>query len=392
MRKPIADKVPRLRQRQRRDGSWRIWWEAEAAVQAMGFANVDLDPDRPTWSLREAARLNEAVARARRGEPARPRSAGSRTMAALIHEYRRNVLPEKAAKTRSSYEGNLRLIDRKWGSSPVTDFTKPVMFTWYEALRRDAGPTQAVRLIRMASILFSYAELIGWRGENSNPCFRLGLKVPKGRSRTASWAEIDALLAAADAAGLPSIGGAIRLSAFQGQRQTDVLAATLGAFRRAPILAPDARGRLVQITVWVWQLARQKRGTRGVMRLHPEVAPVIEARLRATDDPSAPLLVEERVGRAYDEHLFEDRWAEVRDLAARTVPEVASLQFRDLRRTFGVLARSGGASRDDVGDVLGNSAGSDPQLGEIYMPPSFDTASRAVMSIRRPSADKRKKA
>ena len=65
---------------------------------------------------------------------------------------------------------------------------------------------------------------------------------------------------------------------------------------------------------------------------------------------------------------------------------------QDLRRTFGVLARSGGASRDDVGDVLGNSAGSDPQLGEIYMPPSFDTASRAVMSIRRPTADKRKKA
>ena len=62
------------------------------------------------------------------------------------------------------------------------------------------------------------------------------------------------------------------------------------------------------------------------------------------------------------------------------------------RRTFGVWARAGGGSREDVGDVLGNSAAMDPQLGETYMPPSFHTAARAVASIQRPSEQSRKKA
>ena len=74
----------------------------------------------------------------------------------------------------------------------------------------------------------------------------------------------------------------------------------------------------------------------------------------------------------------------MRARATAAAPEVAGLQFRDLRRTFGHLARLGGADPRDVGDALGNQAGFDPELGEIYMPPSFETASRAVAAITRP--------
>lgn len=74
-------------------------------------------------------------------------------------------------------------------------------------------------------------------------------------------------------------------------------------------------------------------------------------------------------------------------------PAAASLQFRDLRRTFGVLSRAGGASADDTGDVLGNSAATNPRLRQTYMPPSLTTASRAVAAIGRPlPSSERKKA
>ena len=69
------------------------------------------------------------------------------------------------------------------------------------------------------------------------------------------------------------------------------------------------------------------------------------------------------------------------------MPGVRTLQFRDLRRTFGVWARAGGAIKEDVADVLGNTADTDPELGEVYMPPQFTTASRAVMAVKRPTRE-----
>lgn len=388
---PISDKIPGLRQRQRAGGGWRVWWEPNRSARALGFEPRELAAEKPTWSKREAKRLNDAVEAARNGKPRTP--TGGRTISALIHAYRRDpAFTEKAEATRRSYAGLLRLIEEKWGPRPVADFTKPVMREWYMALRDQRGQTQAVRLVRMMSILFSLAEWKGWRPENSNPCYRLQLSGSARRDRVATWAELDAILDAASETGLPSIGTATLLSALQGQRQTDARRATVGAFRQTTVLDSDpATGQSAQITVWVWKVRRSKRGNLGAMRLHPlvldRVLPLLEDR-----PADAPLLLDERTGQPYGQDLFERRWKEVRAAAARHCPSVADLQFRDLRRTFGVWARTGGASDADVEDVLGNTAASDAALAEIYMPPSLDTASRAVMSIRRPADDKRRQA
>lgn len=227
----IPDPPTGLRERARADGSVRIWWEPLPAARALGFAVVDLDDQRLTWSPSQAERLNAEVARAvkdgRRSAPA----PGGRSIEALAETYRRSLaFTGLAPKTRASYDANLRLLIRKWGASPVRDFSKPVMRTWYETLHREAGEYQAVALLRMMSILFSHAELIGWRPEGTNPCLRLKMRTPAPRRRVANWAEVDALIAAADAAGLPSIGTAVLMSLLQGQRQTDIILARRGDF------------------------------------------------------------------------------------------------------------------------------------------------------------------
>ncbi|GGH36109.1 hypothetical protein SAMN05444007_108220 [Cribrihabitans marinus] len=387
-RAPISQKIPGLRQRARADGSWRIWWEPNAGARALGFEPVELSADKLSWSVRRATELNEDVARKRAGETKTPVTSTGRTLAALIHAYQRDPeFTDKKLKTQASYARNLRLIEAKWGSYPVTSFTKPVMREWYVTNRAARGETQAVALIRMMSILFSFAELKGWRAEDSNPCFRIKMKVPKPRRRIATWDELDAILDAATTCGLRSIGTAVLLSALQGQRQTDVIEATCGDFRQVTI--PLGRA---QQTVWAWQVDRSKRGTLGLMQLHPLVLDRIEARL-ADADKDARLLIEERTGQGYSEDLFWSRWGEVRAAAAthcRSLDGRDPLQFRDLRRTFAVWSRAGGATDDDVGDVLGNTAALDPRLQDTYMPASFATSSRAVLSIERPK--KRKEA
>jgi integrase len=384
-RPPIPDTIPRLRQRRRADGSWRVWWEPTDEVKALGFDVVELDARRATWSAREARRLNAEVERVRKGGARRTPSRG-RTIDNLIDEYRKSSAWKKLRpKTVQSYEGNLRLISRKWGHRLVVDFTKPVMFTWYETLTEASGKHQALALIRMMSILFSHAERIGWRPENTNPCTRLGAEVPKGRTRTAGWPEYDALLTAADELRLPAMALAVQLAALSGATETMLVTATVGEFQKVTIDGAD---------VWAWARTRTKRDTYAVLEVHPYAVPALEAAIAGRNDPDAPLLLDGRTGRAYSADLFRKRWAEIRAVAARTCPSLGRppLQFRDLRRTFGHWARAGGASTEDTGDVLGNSAAVDPRLREVYMATQFATARRAVLAIERPAEDGRKRA
>jgi integrase len=382
---PVLNAPDRVRQRARADGTWRVWWEPRAADRALGFAPVDLDAARPDWTRREAARLNAELDRARAAGARAPRHARGRRIEDLVHRYRAS--PEWARlspRTQRSYLQLLGIIGPKWGQAAVADFDKPTMKVWYDTLVTARGLRMAQALIRMMSVLFSQAELIGWRAEQSNPCFRLRLRSPPPRARRGDWAEVDAAIAAAATLGWPGFACAVALSVYQGQRQTDVLAPPRGAFGLLPAADADGARR------WVWRFRRSKRGNLGVMPLHDEAIPHVRRLLAETGPaeapfgPKDPLYVDAVTGLPFTAETFGARWKRVRAAAARACPSIASMQFRDLRRTFGMAAREGGADDDDIGDVLGNSVARSPQLEETYLPPSFATAARAVAAVRRP--------
>lgn len=379
-----------LRERSRADGSIRLWWEPSAAARKLGFSPVELDERRLTWSRRAAEKLNADVERAQRsGRRDTPR-ASARTVEALIEDYRRSLTYTDvlAPKTQKSYAAHFRLIVEKWGTHQVRAFTKPVMRAWYETIYRTKSDHMAIAQLRAMSILMSHAEMIGWRPEGSNPCYRLKMKTPDPRSRAASWAEVDVLVAAADRIGLASIGTAILLSLLQGQRETDVILARCGDFCSRITRAGGIRRTRIQ-----WTFTRSKRGNEGAMWLHDEVAPRITA-LIADAPADRRVLQDEETGADYHEDLFARRWARVRAAAIEAEEQAGrstrlrGLQFRDLRRTFGILSRRGGSTKDDTADVLGNSAATNPRLADTYMPAQLDTASRAVDAIRRPQAAK----
>lgn len=379
-----------LRERRRSDGTTRIWWEPSSAARQLGFAAVELDDTRLTWSRREAEKLNRELAAAQRTGKRAARAPGGRTIEALIEQYRKSLaFTELAAKTQQSYSSHFRLIIEKWGASAVREFTKPVMRAWYETLFRTKSDHMAIAQIRAMSLLFSHAEMIGWRPEGSNPCHRLKMKTPAPRRRAASWAEVDLLVATADRIGLPSIGTGILLSLLQGQRQTDVFKAVCGEFDQRTLRV----GGTIRLRVQ-WTFTRSKRGNSGAFWLHEEVQGRVLALIDGVNDPARRLLRDEKTGAAYDDELFGRRWREVRDAAVKAdmhgrMKGLDRLQFRDLRRTFGILSRSGGATKDDTADVLGNSAATNSRLAETYMPSQLDTASRAVEAIRRPGKPKR---
>ena len=384
--KATAKRPPGLRTRERADGSVRIWWEPSADQRARGFAATEL-PASLTAATAEARRINARWAEAQATGGTAPRKGPARTVEALIAEFRNSAHWHKrlSDKTRASYARVFNLLAAKWGHDPAADFDVPTMHTWYQALYRDRSPRMAQALIAHMSILMAHAVRIGWRQDN--PCLRLQVAAPDPRDRVATWAEFDALVQAAETRGWLGLALALRLALFQGQRQTDVRTARRGDFALIPVLHPgEAEAR----PGWVWAFRQSKRGRVVRMQVHPDVVPALRRALAETGTASAPLTAtdtlirDEATGAALSEDLFSRRFGTIRADAARAVPTVATLQFRDLRRTFAVLARQGGTDDADVADALGNSAADNPMLRQTYMPAQLTTTSRAVAAVQRP--------
>lgn len=395
-RPPIGDAPPRLRQRRRAGGDWRIWWEPRPSDRALGFDVVELDAARINWSVTEAKRLNKQLDTA---HETGTRDAGlrktGRLISDLIADYSRSVhfTENTAPATQTSYRKLMLQIDDKWGPQRVAAFDKATMAAWYQSLYREKSPRMAQALIRQVSILFEHAETLGWRPENSNPCLRLKIKTPAPRDRLATWPEIEAVIEAANTLGFAGLVLAIHLSLFQGQRQTDVIEATRGAFRLLDRNDPTTGQDRPE---WTWTLLRSKNKRFAILPIHPDVLPLLRMALAQTGTANAPrtddtaLILDEATGKPYSVDLFAKRWAKARMLAARRVPSITTLKFRDLRSSFSRLARAAGASDDDTGDALGNSAATNPSLRQTYMPASFETSRRAILAVQRPQQVEKK--
>lgn len=381
------DEAPGLRKRTRADGSIRWWWEPTAAQRRAGLSNVELDASKPGYSVRRARELSRAAQKKTHATPdAVTVRAGS--VSALILDYRQSLKFSKlAASTQAGYIVNFRVIEDKWGPQPLAKIDGAMMELWYEALYRSKGKFRARGILSSMSVIMQHAERRRLRPRGSNPCRDLEMEKPKGRSRVGTWDELNACLAAArqlSRQGEPwarHIRCALMLVIFGGQRQLDIHRATPQAFSLQMFPQP---GNLPARKLWIWSLTRSKRNNAGHIPISAEAVPILRTQLRAAMTGPGPLIWDAGTGLPFTKDSFFKRWSAVRALAAETCPSVKTLQWRDLRRTFGHLARMGGAGKDDVADVLGNTADVNPELAAVYMAPQLATTLRAVDAVTRP--------
>jgi integrase len=369
----ILDPVKGLRDRQRADGTWRLWWEPSAAQRALGAAAVEFDAGKPGHAAREARRLNTQWS----GQP-QPVKIRGRSVSDLIHAYRGSrFYQDRRATTRQQYDTDLKVIEGKWGPHAVALFDKPTVSAWYETNLDRMGVWRAKALNTMLNILMGHAEILGWRPENSNPCSRIKITTPPVRARVASRAEASALMKAARALKEWDMLAAILLGIAAGQRVTDIREVAPADFYQVKIGTRR---------VMVWQLTQSKRGRQVDVPLHPAVAPLVRMLIsRAKAKGYSTLLVDTVTSKPFAKRRMWGAFDRIRAVASVTVPSVKDLRQQDLRRTFSNLSRAGGSTVDDVADVLGNTAAIDPRLRETYMAAQLATQLRAVEAISLPA-------
>lgn len=395
------------------------WWQPSSELRAEGWRPKKLAADRAA-AIEEAEAINARVDAWRRDRrvatlaagaepqappapaPSGPRAVGRHggrdakarpgSVAWLIDEYRKDELFRRCApKTRLEYDKHLETV-RAWaGDEPAGAIRREDVRKLYRDHKARA-PAMAAALVRVGRRLWSVGTMLAGAGVTDNPWARLSIE--GGGKAGLVWPReaVDWMVAAADALGASSVGTAIALNEWIGQRQGDVLRLPATFLERPPAIRQRKRGSVARIDV------------RDV--------PAVVARLnlqRARDEAAAAggtltastLLVDERTGRPWTEDAFRKRFAEIRAAATEAAEggvmaidwqrpgfgaddprawrvSLTELQFAHLRHTAVVRLNEAGVDPLGIRTITGHSLRSVDQILETYAIATGATAKAAL--------------
>lgn len=269
---------------------------------------------------------------------------------------------------------------------PPAAIGAPELRDFFNYLKGARGHHMALAAIAAISAAFTWGrESTKWRLAR-NPRLEMEFDRPDGRVVLIDFDEFTALVGAADAMDRASIGDAIYLGLFTGQRQTDRLALKDEGL---------VNGR------------RQFRQSKTGMLCEIKEAPQLAARLAAArlrvaklklklglDKMPETIVVDERIGGQYNEHTYRHLFAEIRELAIKghgDVPPCPSLAFinegtgapdfkhdQDLRDTCVIMLDRAGNDLLSICDVTGHSYQSAQTIMKHYRARNAARADAAI--------------
>jgi integrase len=363
-----------------KDGDWFTLRETEDWAKA----NSEAIAQRRAQARQKGRKLpplgGEGRASLASGRPGAERAQKTGyTIEALFDDlWRSKHFQSKAASTQRDYrmkaEAFAKFEPHLWGVL-ARDMTPAAVHGLHEKLWAAKGLAMANGMVAVMRLAYSIARKRGAGGVRDNPCRELGLPTPKPRLRCANAQEIAALMAAADVLE-PSIGDAIVLALFTGQRQGDVLALTE---------AGTSEGRV--------KLRQRKTGAVvSVQALAPLIARLaaIRERNRLEGRVTPTIVAHPRTGRAWNADNFRHRYADVRALAAsgadvssagKGCPSVADFHFADLRDTAVTWLHRAGCDIAEIASVTGHSEKTVYTILKHYLVIDETTNDRAMTKL-----------
>lgn len=372
----------RIRHVIERDG--RLYWQPSTALRRAGWRPERLPDDWAAAAARaqalnaqvDAWRLGsrppaEAVEATRTVRPRRP-LAPPGSIAALIGDYKASRwYTELRTRTQKEYAWALDAIAHWAGDVPARAITPAAVQAFHDGLARrvvERGgvrtvkhtPHRAAAAVRVLRLLLQVGIRLGYLV--TNPAARPGLSTAPRAREPQLWtaAEVEHVVATADRLGWRSLGTAVVVNSWIGQRVADLLAAP----------PPPADGP--------WLIRQSK--TRRVVALPASAVPAIAARLAEAPSRSPThFLVHDRTERPWTIWSFDDVFAAVRAEAARTMPGCARLLFRELRHYAVTRLHEAGVDDLGVASITGHSAHTVRQVLERhYLVRTTAAAERAL--------------
>ena len=405
--------------------SW--YWQPSKTLRAAGFAPEPLGKDEAR-AVERARELNAEVERWKiGGELLRPTVKPRKiegTLGALIARYRREVVngtkpdgsPRIAASTARTYNAPLDRLDAWAGGQPLAYITPPRVKALRNAMMQPAlkqppggsatgggiGHHAAHNTLRLGRQLFAFAIEEGIVPLGHNPFVNFGLAAPPPRDVIWSAPARELIIAAADAAGMPSLALAIMLGYAIGQREADVLELGVPQFVAIPehkmqpedyatlsAAAPDGVPRGIRVR-------QNKTGAWIEVPIVGEVRRRVEANIARAkaastltfilDDARATIDYTGRIGQG----RFQRDFATIREAAAvaameqqqhELAAEIRTLEFRDLRRTCVVYLGELGFDAHLIAAITGHDIDETQRILKTYMPRTTGRAAHVAARV-----------
>lgn len=345
----------------RNGGGMRYFWQPRKVDRAQGWKVVRL-PDDETDAMREAQRLNRELDEWRMGTRNEPTSETPGTIDAVIALYlNSDEFAEKKPNTQRTYRQGCKLVSAWAGDQPAACITPKMVQTFYKEMAHKLAV--ANKTIRTLGVLMAFARRDGIIKEN--PVLRPRLKTRRTKGRLWSPAAVRHMAATADAMGMPSIGTAILLNEWLGQRKADIIGLKRRQYDCGLItIVQEKTGVEVQLDISI------------VAELGTRLAKEI-GRSQALN-PHAEEILLNADGRKWNEYEFTHAVQAVRTEATKTMPEVEGLVFQHLRHTAITRMGEAGLEPQQIAAVSGHSMKQVHTILQVYTVTTRRMAKNAI--------------
>ena len=277
-----TEKIRHLVTKRNRDGSARHYWQPSGSLARAGWPARRLSQTRGA-AIAEAEAINETLDAWRAGTARGPDGAaapmpGARpaTVAGLIAAFKRHrYYTDRKPKTKAWYDQNLRVIEAWAGDKPVLAIDRALVEELYESMRHRT-PAKAAAVVSALRRVYEYGK-IPFGETFANPAQRPNISTAR-QTVPELWPgeAVARFIAAADAAGRPSVGDMICYGEWLGHYPSDLIALTRANY---------AQDR--------FSFARAKTGA----RIHVPHSPAVAARVAAA-------LARQRTSGVVSDYLF----------------------------------------------------------------------------------------
>ncbi len=327
--------------RPNKDGSPRYYWQPDTLLRQKGWAMRRL-ANNLSEAMAEAEGINEAVDLWRANQIDGPVNEKPGTVDAMIAAYKKSRhFTDLAPRTQKDYSHYLEAVSSWAGDIPAASITAKSVNDLYETQMAKA-PRKAMYLIQVLRLLFSFGERTSLIPKGTNPATRPGIKYKAAKGTIWAPEHVQCFVKHADAMGFGSIGTAVMLNEWLGQRKGDIIALTIGAYRDGAIHIRQSK-------------------TNANVALPIDMVPALKARLdlqlsrNKEKKTTGTAIIQQRNGRPYSEEGFGSLFERIRLQASKELPALKDLVFKDLRHTAVTRLSEAGAETPMIAAVTGHS-------------------------------------
>lgn len=430
-------RIPCLVGKSNKAGVTSWYWQPSATLAKAGWKPLTLGKDEGK-AIAAARDRNKEVEDWKAGG-SRPSTVRQRiqqgTFAALLKRYEEEWIdglkPDGsrriAESTAKTYRSAMKRLNAWAGKHPLGFITPRRVSVLRDAMlhpETGVGHHAAFQTLKQGRQVFAFAESQDLMPRGSNPFASFGLGAPEPRDVIWSPPARELMILTAYELGMPSMALAIMLGYAIGQREQDYVVMTQRHYVAIPehkmqpedwrtlsAIAPDGIVRGIRV---------RQRKTRAWVEV-PVVGLVrwtIETAIAtATTAGTTTLLLDDRrqsrdvdyrhaPGRNYadgkaGQNRFQDDFAEIREWAIaaawfegdeQLAEEIATLQFRDLRRTCVVYLGELGLEDHLIAAITGHDLDETRAILKTYMPRTTGRAARAIAlaSVREAREEERR--